>query len=278
MPSGLGTRSILDIRGSFLTPNTQSLDALADNFVHPAFELPHHPKYLESVVGWYRAESLGLADNTAIGTWRDEGIFGNHATQAGAARPTLQTDAGPNGYPRVNFVAASSQYFIADGWAPTVSGTDKTWGAVMVIKPTTVNTNVAIVGAGSTTTSATNAFGHAATGAVRRHKVDDAGASGNANGAAILSATAWTIVSFREATNCMGTQTDASGQAAFGADVGATTVQEGRIGALVQSGAESSFYNGDIAELIIFNRTILAEERREFAVYLARKYAINLTA
>lgn len=41
-------------------------------------------------------------------------------------------------------------------------------------------------------------------------------------------------------------------------------------------GPEDSFYNGDIAEIIIFSRNLKAEERRSIEEYLGKKYDITI--
>ena len=49
------------------------------------------PTDISGLSRWYRASSLGLADNSPVATWTDESGNGAHLTASGSARPTYVT-------------------------------------------------------------------------------------------------------------------------------------------------------------------------------------------
>ena len=63
---------------------------------------------------WLRADTLGLADNDAVGTWPDESGFGNDAVQStGSLKPLFRTGI-QNGLPIVRFDGTDDEMDIPD--------------------------------------------------------------------------------------------------------------------------------------------------------------------
>jgi hypothetical protein len=61
--------------------------------------------------GWYRADTLGLANNASVATWPDEGSANLDLTAAGSAQPTFKTDDAGDGRPYVSFDGTDDALF-----------------------------------------------------------------------------------------------------------------------------------------------------------------------
>lgn len=239
-------------------------------------------KYKNLVLARYRAESLGdLADNTALTSWKDESFLGNDLG-AGAAAPIFQTDLGPpNGGPRVEFEAASSQYMTLQGAAAAtaVSGTDVPYSTIAVVQFESVTATQIIVGFGQdgAAENGLSANGLSNTAVGRWLRVDDAGTSANVSGSANAAAATWYVAS------CVFTGTTVSayfnGTASINgsaSNVGVTTVDNLDIGAVRDNGTHSLFLDGDLAEVIIFSTALSHTQRRYIEAFLADYYGITL--
>ncbi|MGH9226165.1 MAG: hypothetical protein ACRD2W_20810, partial [Acidimicrobiales bacterium] len=87
-------------------------------------EAPFSPAHVAGMQAWFKADSLGLADGAAVGSWADSSTFGRHATQGTAAKQPTFKAAIVGGKPVVRF----------DGVDDTLQTT--TWAAVA--QPTTI--------------------------------------------------------------------------------------------------------------------------------------------
>lgn len=80
-------------------------DSRVRNLLLPFPEPPSH------MLLWLDSSDLRGTNGSPIDEWRDRSGYGNHATAAGAQRPTLSVASGINGLPAVVFDNSQTQFF-----------------------------------------------------------------------------------------------------------------------------------------------------------------------
>jgi hypothetical protein len=92
------------------------------------------PARLSSLLGWWKADSLGLSDGTAVASWTDSSDYTHDAVQSNAGlRPVCKTNI-LNGLPVVRFTAASGHGLELTNLGTDLSG-DDTHSWFIVSKP-----------------------------------------------------------------------------------------------------------------------------------------------
>lgn len=231
------------------------------------------PAQIAGLSGWWKADE-GLYSDTArttpstaggaIAAWSDLSGKGFHATQATAAkRPTLQT-AIVNGKPVVRFDGV-------DDWLETASaqlvGADGTWTAFSVAKPQNT-TGIKLIASHDNGGSVRVAqFLRYNAAALETVTFDTAGGNAAVTGGAVsgfdlleAKRTATTLEAFLNGTSVVqASPAGAPKSAAVALHIGA------------YRGA-SEFMNGDIAELLIYNRALTTTEQSDIRSYIAGRF------
>lgn len=218
------------------------------------------PNTLSGLHAWWKADSLVLANGAAVASWADSGSGGFTATQATAGlRPTYVTNV-VNGLPVVRFTGGAARFLVSGA---SSSLTDETifvvlnhgGRAIEPIRATSGDGGVIFqVRAGIMALSGQN------TG-IRR----DATTVTNATNFFVQSASHTTAATAFYVNG-----------AAAGSGIGLTPTA-GRttvIGADPVAAAE--YVDGDIAELIVYNRVLTTAERATVHSYLQDRYAITV--
>ncbi|MEN9609254.1 MAG: hypothetical protein RLZZ628_68 [Bacteroidota bacterium] len=208
-----------------------------------------------------------------VTTWNDQTPTGWHTTQATASkRPTFVENA-VNFNPAVNFASASGQYLTLSGISGFPAG-DKSFFAVTV--PTTLNgagTN-GIIGAGGTLQEIQFGYQNA------RINSYESVAAGLLNQMSTNSYSAGSPLLASSVRNGLATTLYNAGESEGTAlAVNAVSVLSNRlsIGAHNINGGAKNYWNGQLAEVIVFASALTDPERFKVESYLAIKYGITLT-
>lgn len=212
------------------------------------------PSDVSNLVGWWKADSLALANGASVPTWTDNSATGASLTQAtGATQPTYQTNV-LNGFPVLRF--NGSQY-LENATFSFVQPTTM----FVVSKYTTAGTSPTLIGAASANQ---NAIFYDASNFTNAY----AGISLTGN-TSVLGSFIITTAQFNTASSLLhvnGTQ-QASGNA------GSSNMTSLRVG----NNSSGNTIIGDVAELVIYNRVLTTAERASIDTYLSNKYGIAVT-
>lgn len=219
------------------------------------------PTDISDIQLWLSADSItGLANTDPVSTWPDKSGNGNDATQSGSNRPTFKT-SDLNGKPVVDFVYANSQYFVLTTPIPVT--TDLTF--FFVYKKTASSTLSPIAGA------TVDANGYPSL-----YEWSDNYSYFGFNGNNVRYAL----------TNLNGSYGYITLQSESGLDsvwrngvnitvntvaVATSTVSLQHIGRI---GSTGQYSQGQIAEIIIYDRKLTTVERQQVESYIATKYAL----
>jgi hypothetical protein len=231
---------------------------------------------------WWKADAItGLTDGQDISTWEDSGSLNNDLT-AGTDAPTYQTNE-VNGLPCARFDPATSQHFTigtADILAMTNGASGFTiFAYVKLINPGVAGKTIFAVSNGTSASSARFKLGQRATGSgvwgITGRRLD-------ADTAAVLEGSAatqtgWQLITSvsdwansdadvwrRETSEATTTSWLTSGT------VSATDALAVKVGAASSGGSE--FWDGDIAEIILFDREVSDANRQSIWDYFGNKY------
>jgi hypothetical protein len=216
------------------------------------------PTSIAGLDGWFKADSLALADGAAVGSWTDSSENANHAVQStAAAKPTYKTGI-LNGKPVVRFDGGDTLESPLQSNAkpgtlfvvvtPTLSGVylSMVSGAsaqafLLRINPGSVmelvSSGTALIATDSTTQAVEGtviAVTYSATGAYAFYTNGAAGASGTNNVALVAS------------------------NVQIGSDAGGLP------------------FVGDIAEILFYDSVLSASDRGSVTSYLGTKYGITV--
>lgn len=225
------------------------------------FLAPPTPDQTSGLKGWWKADSLSLTDGASVTSWTDSSGGGLTVSQGTSGNQPIYKTNILNGLPIVRF-DGTNDYLS--------SGSD-----ISQSQPFT------IFGVGKPGTSGTGAF------------QDIIGGSGNVSfgfkeNSGNYNFLMWAGAALTDSVNYSGTFTLISGIFNGGSSLGYVNgVQKvsgdpgaSSIGTLGVGGdglGSGGFFNGDIAEAIIYNRALTSTERLTVESYLGWKYNITVT-
>lgn len=228
------------------------------------------PTQLSGLVAWFKADSIGAGDGSAVSTWSDSSGNANDATNGGAAgtKPTYKTNI-VNGQPVVRFdggdgliVANQANFNIATYTAFIVATYTSGTGAIMAKNVLVANTTRRkLQFSFSNTTTFTTSSGN----------------DGTQFNTTISNATTPGIYVYTttgdSAHIVTKNGTDTASTTTLNESSGNFNSSPLLIGSAFGIGTEG--YVGDIAEIIIYNVPLAASERLGVQNYLADKYGIT---
>ncbi len=271
------TNSIVDIgyhyvatdqNGNPLETDGEMPDYLADangNGLDDPSETPWNVP-LTNLVLWLRADK-GATTNSSdhVGTWADQSGRGNNATQTTGGNQPVWVAGALNGYPVVSFTAVSNQYFAL----PNFMNTNTAGGeAFVVVKAANQNpsTSHALWSIGS---GGNGDCGYP-TGNPGGEIWDDFGCQLQEVGVPAQPLTQYHIYQVLSTPNTWsawinGTLQDQTSDNSFGWTGGSS---------LGAGYANSSYFDGDIAEVMVFNQGLTGSERTAVNGLLNLKYGL----
>lgn len=223
---------------------------------------------------WLKADMGVLTSGSNVTDWIDMSNNGQSPSQATSGnRPTLVTNA-INSKPAVNFSSASNQFMQFPPGFSSFNGT----GIFMVLKPTTLANNSFPFDLGNGFFNNNLSFSWSSTGAIT-YLVRNGGSQSSLTANSALTAGTYKTVSIVEAPGTL-TSMYVNGTLVTGptatlaiANVLRSANQLGRSNAIVPT-----YMNGQIAEMIIYNRETTAFERQAIDSYFFSKYGIGASA
>jgi hypothetical protein len=259
---------------SFAPPVSRGLGVLSPFsriYVNNASRVFIDPTSIPDLALWLRADSLSQSDGTAVSSWTDSSGLGRNAVQATGANQPLFKTLIVNSKPIIRFDGSND-------FLKVTSLVKGVFTAFYVYKTSTAGT--ALLGEHSTNS---NSAGHYFNpGGAAHFNAAFASASSAWDGSGVtLNNGAFRIVSQRFA----GTHATHEGWV-NGAAITKGTIYasgSGGIGLVtadyyIGSRAGSSlFYNGDIAEIIIYSSALSTADRQSAEDYLSAKYGIVVT-
>lgn len=222
---------------------------------------------ISGIVARWRADQItGLTSGAAVSSWPDDSANGYHATQAASlSMPTWQA-AAIGGQPTVRFTGSSNHWL-----ASAAPAGDSAQTLVAVLKLNTI-TNVRTIRAGYL-----NEFSNNGDGAIQ-FRIESNGMPGLVHQNIVNLGTATTAIT-TDATSVVATFSDAADSFGFrvaGSDAGGgtttvtLTARTTRIGGHPYNTGEA--FDGDMAELIVFNRVLTATELDTVQSYIEVRY------
>lgn len=236
------------------------------------FKRAFSPSSLPNLALWLKADAItGLTDGQSVATWNDSSGNGRNVTQAtGVYQPTYKTNI-INGKPVVRFDGSNDHLL-----QPVITG-----------DPTALSLFVAAKRAASAGGQVLWGHRSESTRLIQLTTNDDTTAvwqlrgSGNALQQLLITGTLtnWNIytATFDKPNNNHVFRLNGGSQQtntyAFGSETMTSTLET--IGAS-NTGGYGFYFNGDIAEIIVYSRALSTTERQQVEQYLAQKYAITL--
>jgi len=219
---------------------------------------------------WLEADTGVIANAGQVGTWADQSGNGNNATQtAPTQRATLMTSAMdptvPNGRPVVRFAAAQNQCFNLPN--VMVSATDPTKevgaGEIFVVVRAVSNT--------PTPGHSMYQFGGASYGAIypdHDGRMYDTFGSTNQNllGAPPVDLTKFNLYNVTASSGAWSVRFN--GMMMYSTATNTVSFPAGP----VLGGADGNYFDGDIAEVIVYNTVLTQAQRDAINAYLGNKY------
>jgi len=241
-----------------------------------AFPLTNVPSTISGLVGWMDAADTSTSNITSSG-----GSVSNIRNKANSQNPFVQATGGNQPQTGVSTVAGknvlrfngTSNYLSCNALASAFTGTDAAVSAFAVYKPNALSFSPTIFcAANSANTTTLFAHDNSTNNLFKVQKNDNTSASVSAT-----TTTAPISVPVMLSMSCAGTTLKAwkDGTSFYNGifDVGATTLNTFAIGVRPTS-AISNYLNGDIAEVIIYNRALSDAEVASIQKYLANKWGM----
>lgn len=224
------------------------------------------PDDLSDLRCWYVAESIGIADGAAVGTWADQSGNAFDLTQATAAnKPTYQT-ADLNGLATVEFDGSND--YMTSGISAGMSPSTGQWTTFAVFNTDTIAGDGIIINSDETTGAPRASQYMRVTGAGFQSVPN---AMVNEYAGVTLSASTWYVGEVvRNATHCEAFVDGSSdGATAIGTPGG-----EDDPFYVSFHPAASVYFDGRIAEIIGYSRALTSGERTQVRDYLNDKYGL----
>lgn len=251
---------------------------------------PIAPNEITGLQAWYRVDAgltLGGTSGTEVSGWTDSSGLGRNMSQGTSAnRPTFTRDA-TFGFPVVSFDGSND--WLSAGDVELHSNTDGLT-VIGVVRPRTVNTS------GLTTGNILSKFQYATGGRAWRLGIDWWAAQSNADAyqsthelvfapAADPIANQWNIVigSWTPGTSTAGYMIPMSGPNAFqeiyagAASQAASSIPDTSAALMMGActGGGDHRLNGDLVEVVVYNRALTQAERQGLAEYFRQKYTLQ---
>lgn len=219
------------------------------------------------LIMWLRADMGVTTSGSNVTKWSDESGAGNNASQSVTGnQPTLVTNA-INGLPAVNFTSSSSQFLqVPPGLADFTSGTS----IFAVLSPATFPVGARILDFGN---------GAASDNLLVEEPSSNAAALYTYNTSSPTSATASNALTANQfqlleaidgsATARIFTNSVQQGQSTTMNNLNNISRSKNFIG---QASAGGSYFNGKIAELLVYNRAVTPTEQAQIEGYLTNRY------
>lgn len=210
-----------------------------------------YPETLGSAVTlWLRADDLALNDGDPVSTWADASSAGRDVTAAGTARPILKKNI-LNKKPVVRFDGIDDVMI-----GPGLS-TPQPYTVLVVGRITTANTRLWTAGTSTPSILRGASSGQMFMNASLSFQIGTATGLYDLYRAQFNGASSVGAFNGIETAGNAGTQTASASFA-----IGGTTIP-------------SAFLNGDIAEVLVINRTLTADEAAAMEGYLGAKYGLD---
>lgn len=225
---------------------------------------------------WWRADKItNAANGDAIETLTNEAGTGNPTQGTLAARAIYRTNS-INGMPALDFDGVDDNYLTANTVSAPFLGEDLPITVYSVYSNDTISTTMAILSMGRAFTSNTNLrFAHLNTGVYRTVKRDDVGTAvirdgGTSTTSPILR------VDLSPGTTYSLWENETANISAGAFNVGTLTVTRFVIGANYELDALSQYFDGKLAEMIVYTTSHNDATRLLISRYLKNKYRLYL--
>ncbi|MDO8429607.1 MAG: LamG domain-containing protein, partial [Candidatus Daviesbacteria bacterium] len=224
---------------------------------------------------WYLANAQDSSDDSTLGSLFDSSGNNYTTTQGTAAnKPTFKTNI-INSLPIVRFDGTNDS-FNATSYSAFMNTSNFSFFAVAKTNVSNDGGNHTILGRNHSASGGAWDFGIATNGKVNISTWNGSGTQTQVKGATALGTSSFYIISATDdgTTRTIylnGTQ-DNSGTGTTINDTISTPVTVG-----VAHGGSAELWNGDIAEVILYNRSLSSTERQTIETYLSNKYNISVS-
>ena len=216
----------------------------------------------------------------AVATWEDQFVTGNDAIQATGVEQPISGSSSINGVNVITFDAASAQNLLISSFGSFMSGSDKTCTVFAVLRHTVATQQSAWSFGNSASDNAIYAGGTSSTsGKFRALKRDDfngtiapIGTNDTTLGDPLIVTHALAADGLTVDTYINGTQDIAAGNI----NVSTTTIDEFMIGGIPFAAGATAPWDGDIGEIIMYNRALSSTEITDVNNYLSPKWGITI--
>lgn len=243
--------------------------------------MPFSPPDIADLKAWWKADSLSLSDGDPVSSWVDSSGGGFTITQGTAGfRPVYKTSQ-INGKPIVRFDGTDDLLKRTMAACLFDPGDDCIF--FLVFKPTGASTGTAGLIAQDEGAGDFDKFlvGRNTNGGPQGDKIDFIVSSTTGGTAFLSSSTTYPVGSYYAvaATKKVSTHTFVKAGVADGSLVASavfpTTTADLTVGFSENDGVGGSgYFGGDIAEIIIYNRALTAQERNQVGNYLESEYGL----
>lgn len=224
------------------------------------------PGLIPGLRSWLQADTIPLSDGARVGTWGDDSGRGNSGTQAALASQPRKVDDALNGHAVVRFDGISDFFTLPNFLTGLIAG------EVFVVIKSRLDppTNADSSGFWDLGSSAGSSHYPFTSGSV----YDEFGTSAiKISSDPAFSLAAWHLYNARSAASAWSNHID--GVQLFSTTdntVGWSTSP--RLGQ--SNGTSTQYFDGDIAEVLIYDNVLSADSRAKIHGYLARKYGLSV--
>ena len=225
------------------------------------------PVTRSGLILWLRGDNSVTTAGSNVTSWSDVSGSGNTATGVSSHYPTLVTDA-INGLPAVSFASGSSQYL----QLPTIANLSAGGASVFaVVNPASVTAGARVLDCGNGAASDNLELQlTSSTGAALY--VYDGGTSSSVTGPSALTLNNWQLlegIDTGSSTATLYTNGVQQAQNASMQNLQSVSRADNYVG---QGSAGGNYFNGQLAELLVYNRNLSASEQASVEGYLENKY------